>query len=150
MKIIYADYKSFRPALHKIVVFEYGDPEAAKFRDTEVPEWGMRAEYKPGQTTSGFGCSKRAYFVGYENSVMNGSEYHSHSLGWLYPEEVEKLESVPMYLWHREDIQSILAMLKPHRNGYDKMVFWSKYASMLENLPDIPVDGLANYRIVNI
>ena len=45
MKTLYSDYQSFRPALHKIVAFEYGDPEASRFKDAKAPDFGTRPEY---------------------------------------------------------------------------------------------------------
>ena len=149
MKIIYEDYQSFRPALHKIVAFEYGDPEASRFKDAKVPDFGTRPEYDPGvKMASGYGVDKRAWFVGWEYAHNNGTDCNCKSLGWLSEDEVARLESVPLWLLKKEDVQSIKAMLKPDRTGYDKMVFWAKYAQLLEELPDIPEDGLADYRII--
>jgi len=150
MKTIYSDYQSYRPALNKIVVFEFGDLEASGFQGMEIPDWGTRPEYDPTvKMASGFGVDKRAYFAGWVDTHDDGADYTHEPLGWLSEDEIAKLESVPMWLWLRRDVSSIKMMLKPSRNGYDKMVFWSKYAELLDNLPDIPVDGLANYRIVD-
>ena len=148
MKTLYSDYQSFRPALHKIVAFEYGDPEASRFKDAKVPDFGTRPEYDPGaKMASGCGVDKRAWFVGWEYAHNNGTDCNCKSLGWLSEDEVARLESVPIWLLKKEDVQSIKAMLKPDRTGYDKMVFWAKYAQLLDNLPDIPANGLENYKI---